>query len=488
MDERSQFLRLIGHLSAARAAAAAGDWAQTRSVAELALELQPDNVEALGLLAEASRQLGDFESARNVLRKAIRQAGFLSSLHNALGRVELAAGDAHAAAEAFAEALARDPLNSANHHNLARAWVAADEPQAAAGALAAVLALAPDSGAAWADQIGVLRDSAWLESAAQAARRALAIDREDAAARWNQALLWLQSGQFARGFEAYEARWRHGPFAGSRRHAELPLIADKAVAGRRILVWCEQGLGDAIQFARYVPLLIEAGAEVVLEAPERLHRLLRGLEPAPVLIAQTEPPPPVDAAIAIGSLPAFFEGRIPARIPYLRAEADLVETWRGWLGRWPGRKIGIAWQGNPSGSIDRGRSIPLAAFAPLAALTDCTLIVLQKQHGMDQIEHVHFAESLQLPPNLDSGASAFSDTAALIASLDLVVTSDTSIAHLAGALGARTFLALKHVPDWRWLMAGDSSPWYPTLTLFRQNRRGAWGEVFSTIANAIGKA
>src|SRR5262249_12684133 len=159
----------------------------------------------------------------------------------------------------------------------------------------------------------------------------------------------LQTGAFEAGFAEYEARWSHGPFAGGRRHADLPEPDPKMLNGCSILVWCEQGLGDTIQFARYVPHLIAAGAYIVLEAPSKLHALLATLNPAPGLIVPDDARPPCDAAIAIGSLPRLFSGWIPDRVPYLKPDPAALERWQGWLAQWSGCRIGIAWQGNPLG-------------------------------------------------------------------------------------------------------------------------------------------
>jgi hypothetical protein len=178
---------------------------------------------------------------------------------------------------------------------------------------------------------------------------------------------------------------------------------------------------------------------------------------------------------------------IPAAVPYLAADPQRVAAWRARLG--PGFKIGISWQGSPSFIHDRGRSIPLAAFAPLANLPGVRLISLQKRPGVEQIRAAPFRERIEqvLDPS-DMGEGAFLDTAALVANLDLVVTSDSMNAHLAGALGRSTFIALRKVPDWRWLLGREDCPWYPTARLFRQTTDGEWHDVFTRVAVAAGEA
>ncbi len=173
---------------------------------------------------------------------------------------------------------------------------------------------------------------------------------------------------------------------------------------------------------------------------------------------------------------------IPAEIAYLRPEPELVAKWRERIGA-HGLKIGICWQGSPSARVDVGRSIPLRCFRPLSAIPDVRLISLQKEHGLDQLAALGGELRIEtLGPDFDAGAEAFIGTAAAMACLDLIVTSDTSIAHLAGALGVPVWVALKWVPDWRWLLGRSDSPWYPAMTLYRQSARGDWDEVFERIA------
>jgi hypothetical protein len=185
------------------------------------------------------------------------------------------------------------------------------------------------------------------------------------------------------------------------------------------------------------------------------------------------------------SLPLRFGtdlGSIPSKIPYLKPEAGLVEGWKQRIAD-VGFRIGIAWQGNPDVKIDRGRSVPLSEFTPLARRPGVRLISLQKNHGLDQLRTLPAEATVEtLGDGFDSGPDAFIDTAAVMSNLDLIITSDTSIAHLAGALGRPTWVALQYVPDWRWLLDRGDSPWYPTMRLFRQQTRGDWGSVFRDIA------
>jgi hypothetical protein len=248
-------------------------------------------------------------------------------------------------------------------------------------------------------------------------------------------------------------------------------------------------MGDTLQFLRYVPLAHRRGGRVILLCQPPLVRLLartRGIER---LLAHGDPLPAFDVHVPLLCLPGLFGTtleRVPVDVPYLEAEPPLVEAWRHRLGSYPGFKVGIAWQGNPRFRQDRFRSIPLAQFAPLARVPGVHLLSLQKGVGREQLPALHGRFPVtDLGSELDETTGAFLDTAAVMKNLDLVVTSDTSIAHLAGALGVPVWVALQDVPDRRWLLDREDSPWYPTMRLFRQTRSGRWEDVFDRIAEAL---
>ena len=194
-----------------------------------------------------------------------------------------------------------------------------------------------------------------------------------------------------------------------------------------------------------------------------------------------------DFQCALMSLPDRFGteiGNVPSAVPYVFAENSLVAQWRGRIGQ-DGLKVGICWQGNPSGKIDKGRSIPLREYRPLGAVPGVRLISLQRTHGLEQLAQLSKDMRIETLGAFDEGKDGFIDTAAIMQNLDLIVTSDTATAHLAGALGRPTWVALKHVPDWRWMLKGSGSPWYPTMRLFRQPARNDWGSVFAEMAEAL---
>jgi len=330
---------------------------------------------------------------------------------------------------------------------------------------------------------------------------AFALHPEHAHLRWDEALCRLLTGDFERGWRHHEWRLRSAMYsvvdAGTRSTAPR-WDAGATLAGRRILVHAEQGLGDAIQFVRYVPLLRERGADVLLQVTQPLVRLMRGLvapaaSPAGggfTVIGADQDVPPHDLRCSLLSLPAAFgttAATIPADVPYLAADAALRESWRARLGQQdgPGRprrlRAGLVWSGNPRHHNDHNRSI---ALAQLAKALPASIDWIALQPGASETDRRSMA---QVPGLRDLGAALgdFADTAALIENLDLVVSVDTSVAHLAGALGRPVWVLLPHHPDWRWLLGRDDSPWYPTCRLFRQDAPGRWDGALDGLRQAL---
>jgi tetratricopeptide (TPR) repeat protein len=332
----------------------------------------------------------------------------------------------------------------------------------------------------------LLKDQGRFADAAVHFARAVEMKPDLSDAHFNQARLWLLLGDFQRGWPEYE--WRpHGAMRSTRSFAQSRWQGPPLV-GKTILVHAEQGLGDTIQFIRYVPLLRHQGAKVVLEVQRPLIPLLHSV-PLDGLLTMGQEPPSFDVYCPLLSLPGIFRTTlttIPASIPYLSALPSLVKRWRVRINQFRGLKVGIAWQGNPQYSDDRDRSIPLMHFSPLTRVPDVTLINLQKGPGTEQLAPAGDQMSIiDWGTELDEASGPFMDTAAIMTHLDLVITSDTAIAHLAGALGVPVWVALSYVPDFRWLLDRSDSPWYPTMRLFRQKSRGDWAGVFREIEAAL---
>jgi hypothetical protein len=325
-----------------------------------------------------------------------------------------------------------------------------------------------------------------LTEARQVFQRLRALRPAAPAAQLGLAACYLVAGDYERGWREYEARLR---MPGLEPRHRLARWAGEPLAGRSLLLLAEQGLGDTLHFIRYARLFKQRGARVVLAAQAALGRLLASHPDLDelFLLGSAEEMPRCDFYLPLLSVPGALgttAATIPCEVPYLWADAELTDKWRAELAGTSGLKIGIAWQGSREFPMDRWRSIPLAQFAPLANMPGVRLISLQKGFGSKQVATVDFPV-LDLSGRLDEVAGAFVDTAAVIRGLDLVVTSDTAIAHLAGALGVPVWVALPLAPNWRWLLDRDESPWYPTMRLFRQTTIGGWPDVFERIAQAV---
>lgn len=423
---------------------------EAAALCERALALQPNHVDALKVLGNVRQQQHRLDEARALYERAMALRPDWEALHN-LGVLSRKQGRLAEAEQQLAKALEM----SGGQPSVFNSY-----------------------------SILLREESRFAESLA-ALDKAIAGAPDYHEARVGRAGILLMHGHFQRGWEEYEAR-RPLAHPGLR----LPGLEwdGSDPAGRTIMLYCEQGLGDTIQFARYALLLAARGAKVLLAVQPHLARLMRSLPGDITVVPDGAPMPRFDFHLPLLSCPRLFATRpetIPAPVPYLSAEPERVALWRERLPQ-EGKRIGVVWQGNPQGAVDEGRSIPLRHFAPLAALPGVRLISLQKNHGLDQLGALPAGQApLLLPEEFDGGPDAFVDSAAVMMSLDLVVTSDTSIAHLAGALGRPVWIGLKHVPEWRWGLAGEHCPWYPTARLFRQTSPGDWDGVFARMAEAL---
>ena len=349
------------------------------------------------------------------------------------------------------------------------------------------LAIRPNFAEAASNRGLALQELGRFEEALQSYDQALAINPHYEECRFNRGLLHLLTGRFAEGWQGYEsrrkmARWAFGSLPGREWNTGYP-------EGKRLLLYAEQGLGDTIQFSRFACAVAAKGAEVFLQVQPALAGLLKGLRGVTV-IRYGEPPPQYDAHLPLMSVPRILNvtpETIPTGVPYLFAEPARVEAWAARLpiGKF---RVGIAWQGKLDRQLDQGRSIPLRAFAPLCRIPGISLISLQKHQGLDQVARLPAGMAVEtLGEEFDSGPDAFLDTAAVMMSLDLVISRDGVIVHLAGALGRPAWIALRRVPEWRWMMDREDSSWYPMARLFRQRRAGDWDEVFERIATEVAR-
>ena len=432
--------------------------------------------------ASALLALGRLEDAENACRAALRLKRNSAEACQVLGHILSDLKRPEAAVAAYQEALRHKPELPDLYNSLGLALRQADRLEEAAAALRQAVRRAPRDVQALGNLAGILKELAQPSDSEATYRQALRLQPDDATLHVNLGVVLLLAGRFAEGWKEYEWRFRAG--AASLPQCDRPQWDGTPLAGRTLLVRAEQGLGDTIQFCRHVPLLAGDGP-VIFEVQPGLRRLLACLPGTAGLVTVGETLPRHDLYCPLLSLPHLL-GTRDVQVPYLTAEPDCVAQWRARLGS-DGFRIGIAWQGNPASAAERGRSVPLRHFLPLAQLPGVRLISLQRQHGLEQLDGLPAGMGIEMPgEDFDAGPDAFIDTAALMLSLDLVVTSDTSIAHLAGALGRPVWVAVKHVPDWRWLLEGDAIAWYPTMRLFRQAERGDWDGVFARIAGHLG--
>ncbi len=315
--------------------------------------------------------------------------------------------------------------------------------------------------------------------------KALSLRPDYPEASVNLAYVKLIQGRMAEGWEDYEKRWMKKDFQHQRPNLDAPRWTGDDIRGRSILVHDEQGLGDIIQFSRYVPLLADRGAKVTFLVPAKLEKLLNTLPGSVPIVTSIRPEDKFDVQCPLLSLPRCFNTdltNIPAPVPYLAADPERCSVWRAKIGT-HGFRIGVCWHSKPN--IPE-RSFPLRELHRLSQKPGVRLISLQKEYGLDQLQSLPPGMTVEdFTAELDSGPDAFLDTAALMMQLDLIVTSDTSIAHLAGALGRPVWIALAFSSEWRWLLGRSDSVWYPTVRLFRQEKAADWGPVFERMAAAL---
>lgn len=318
--------------------------------------------------------------------------------------------------------------------------------------------------------------------------RALRIDPELPFAINNRSCLLLAQGLLPQGFKGLEIRWQIAPFKNHKPATSAPLwLGDSSLAGNTILVLHEQGLGDTLQFIRYVPLLAERGARVVLQLPSALLELIRSLEGVAQIVPDSAPLPPHDLYCPVMSLPLAFGttvATIPANIPYLHADPARVARWQTRLGAKVRPRVGLVWAGRHRPPINYARDVPLAALQPLLDL-DAEFISLQ--HEMAPADSINLASMPAIARHGES-LTDFADTAALLANLDLLISVDTAVVHLAGALGKPVWVMNRYAPCWRWLRGRSDSPWYPSARLFRQATFGDWAGVVAQVRQALTQA
>lgn len=445
-----------------------------------AVQLKPDYLEARNNLAVLLTRQAKYDEAIDQLRLILQEKPDYPEAHNNLGIALATQGKTEEAVASYRQALRLRPDHVNALNNLGLALTQLGDSEEGMACFDKALELKPGDPETFLNLGLVQRSQCQLDEAAASYARALQANPQQAEVHKNLALLQLLGGNYAEGWPRYLWRWRC-PGMSLPAHAQ-PLWQGEPLAGRTILLHSEQGLGDTIHFIRYAPLLKERGARVVVKCQRELQALLVRSPGIDQLLAPGTPLPPFDFHAPFMNLPAVLGTTletIPAKTPYVFADPDLAARWKWELSPLAGFKVGVAWQGNPTHKNDRQRSVPLTHLAPLARLPGVQLVSLQKGPGADQI-----ARLSEPWPLFDLGhrLGDFTDTAAVLQNLDLVITVDTAVVHLAGAMGVPVWIALPYSPDWRWLLHRDDSPWYPTARLFRQPAPGQWEPVFQRMA------
>jgi tetratricopeptide (TPR) repeat protein len=447
----------------------------------------PPDPDALVRTAMVAHQSGDLAAAERGYRAALAAAPAHPHAMHYVGVLHYQRNQLDAALPLLDQSAAAVPEEPEFHNNLGLALAAADRGDEAIAAYRRALALKPDHPTAWNNLGLALQAANRLPEAIAAFRKALERTPDFPQAHWNLALALLARGEFAEGWREYDWRLAIAEFAGEYRPLAVPRWDGVARPGQSLLLTCEQGLGDAIQFVRFAAPLAARGLRIVVRAPRPLARLLATAPGVAGVAGSDDPPPACDAHLPLLSTAGVLDidaASIPAAVPYLAADPQRRAAVARALATRPERlKVGLAWAGNPRHANDLRRSVPLAALTPLFAVDAVAWYSLQKGDAGAQVATVAAARRLTpLPPDND-----LDDTAALIAELDLVVSVDTSVAHLAGALGRPVWILLPFAPDWRWQLGGSASPWYPTARLYRQPRRGDWDAVARDVADALAR-
>jgi tetratricopeptide (TPR) repeat protein len=448
----------------------------------LALELKPDLATALHGLAKFYLRKGDLAAARAAAERMTEVAPLSAVAWDALGAIRLAEEDVTSAEQALAEALRLEPKFASARANLAA--VAAERRDWTRVLDHADAALVLDAGLAEAhnNRANALAALGREDEAGEALERALALDPDNPDVLFNRALMWLRQGRWTEAWPGFEARWRVRRMAPWRRDFQIPEWDGRPAPGKTLLVHAEQGLGDTIMVARYLPPVAARVGALVVECAPVLVRLIEAMPGMPAnvrCVAAGQPLPPFELHMPTMSLPGRFAAT-PDSVPwpgaYMVSPSPPAVFTAGEL------NVGLCWAGNPRNSADPDRSAPLARLAPLLDVPGVRFHSLQFGPAGDQIADVGIDGRIA---DHRARMTDFAATSALVAGMDLVISVCTSVAHLAGAMGRPLWVLLSADADWRWLDARDISPWYPTARLFRQRAAGDWDELAKRVAGAL---
>jgi tetratricopeptide (TPR) repeat protein len=473
------------HNNLGNALFATGEQAEALIYYQRALELAPQFPQALNNLANALKHFDRLDEAIVAYRKAVElQPGAPEPLGN-LGNALRDIGQWDAAMECYRKALVLQPDHPPTHNNIGNAWSERGQWMNAISAYENALKTNPDYPDAINNLGTALQEIGQRNRAMQLYRRANQLDPQAVSPPWNIALLQLLNGDYENGWRGYENRWRQKKQCRTFRNFKQPMW-NPAMGSSTVLLHAEQGFGDAIQFCRYATQVAQTGATVLLECPPKLVRLCSTLRGVSAVIPAGDPLPHFDSQCPLMSLPMVLGttlASVPAEVPYLHFDpADAAKLREKFSTQPPGLRVGLVWAGQSTHQKDRHRSLTLQSFAALGCIPRTRFYSLQVGEHAGQASHPPAGmKIIDWTSELDD----FADTASLISQLDLVVTVDTAVAHLAGAMGKLVWILLAFEPDWRWLLNRRDSPWYPSARLFRQPEQGNWDTPLKSLAEHL---
>jgi tetratricopeptide (TPR) repeat protein len=451
-----------------------------------ALELEPAHTDALVNSGNTLLDRGRPQEALTCFEKVLaREPGF-SPARLGHGNTLATLGRPEEALVDYDAVLVAQPAHASAHYNRGNALLALGRASEALAAFDKTLAIVPNHTMAMNNRGAALQALNRYEEAIASFDQVLAMDKNYADAQYNRAQALLTIGDFRRGLEAYEWRWKRTGMAAHRPAFGRPLwLGEYPLSRKTILLHAEQGLGDTIQFARYLPLVAKTAGKVVLQVQPELKDLLAQIDVAAMVVGRDEALPAFDVHCPLGSLPLAFKteiGTIPADIPYLKASEERLNKWRARVPKTGQPLVAIAWAGRATHGNDRNRSLAVSRLAPLLSQETARFVSIQRDLREGDSDFLRTCPGLE---HVGDELEDFADTAAVVALADLVISVDTSVAHLAGAMGQPVWILLPFAPDWRWLLDRDDSPWYPTAKLFRQPVLGDWDSVIERVRREL---
>jgi len=478
----------LGYNNLGNALRAKGNYEGSVQCFKRAIQINPAAADFHKNMGNALRDKGQMDDALNCYREALRLNAGDAEVHYNMANLYKETDRRDLAVVSYQDALQINPRLTDARYNLGNTLRDLGRYDEAIACYKIILKREPDYLEAYNNMGVAFKEQGDTVHAIACYEKALEINPGIAETQWNLSLVYLLAGEFEEGWRRYEWRWQKTDYRPFLRHFSQPLWDGSGIAGKTILLHAEQGYGDAVQFVRYVPQVAAMGADVIIEAPRGLTALFKAVPGVQQVVPRGDQLPPFDIHCPLLTLPMIFRTRlssIPGHVPYLIADPEKKEAWRLKLADDGGRfKVGLVWSGNPEHKNDRNRSLPLERLAPILSVDSVSFYSLQKGEAARMLNDGRYGGRII---DYTGELNDFADTAALLMNLDLVISVDTAVAHLAGALGVQVWLMLPFAPDWRWLLGRTDSPWYPTMRLFRQPSPGAWEPVIEEMIAGLNR-